>query len=165
MSQHIIPPGIKARLQDRGQASLAEFTGQKVIEKSKGCHCGYRGSGKKMAFDVDEAYNYLTLNLECYTVRPGHWLGLHSYRAVHIHRNHRFANLVGVKVVVAMGDGKENLLIAMKSYLNKSGFKSVDEWYGKLVDMHGAWPTTHNWTMYRVEVHHYTEVKEVRILG
>jgi hypothetical protein len=117
------------------------------------CSCGYNGQyNLKMAFDVDEAYNFLERNWEVFTVRPVSDYSSHKLLKVHLHRGHNFTGHLCTKQLLVTGKGKESLEKALPAFLFYSGFNSVKEWIDKLVSMHGEKITYQNWGIYRVVV-------------
>ena len=116
------------------------------------CGCGYKGSARKMAFDVDEAYLYLKENGEVYTIRPAFSQSPRPafFINVHLHRKHQWTGEEGVKRMIVSGRGKEDLKKWMIPFVARSGFSSVEEWMGKLIMLHGDEVTTKSWALYKV---------------
>jgi len=108
-----------------------------------------------MAFDVDEAWEFLLRHGAVHTVRPASW---YMARApitstavgVHLHRGGKWTGHEATKVAVASGRGQAGLEQMMQQFLQTSGFGSVADWLAKLVSMHGRQLTTVHWIIYAV---------------
>ena len=118
------------------------------------CGCGYKGEGRKMAFDVDEAYLFLKAHGEVYTIRPAFSKAPSDdiFINVHLHRKHQWTGEEGIKRAIVSGQGKEILEKMMKPYAPRSGFASDKEWMEKLIKLHGEEVTTKSWTLYKVKL-------------
>jgi hypothetical protein len=123
------------------------------------CRCGYKGTAMKMAFDVSEAYNYLIEHGFVYTVRPSAgWTKGPYKRLVHIHRGHKWTGETAMKEGVDFGTGASKLMLSMGTWIadrhihriDASGFKTPEEWYAKLVAMHGERLTSFEWAIFEV---------------
>jgi hypothetical protein len=123
------------------------------------CKCGYKGDEIKMDFNVDEAYNYLVEHGFVYTVRPSFgWTKGPYKRLVHLHRKHKWTGEMAMKEGVDFGVGADNLQLSMGAWIadknlhriDASGFKTVDDWYAKLVAWHGKEITSFRWAIFEV---------------
>jgi hypothetical protein len=123
------------------------------------CGCGYKGPEIKMAFDVDEAYDYLRKNGFVYTVRPSTgWTKGPYKRLVHLHRKHKWTGETAMKEGVDFGTGGGNLMLSMGTWIadknlhriDASGFKTPEDWYAKLVEWHREEITSFRWAIFEV---------------
>lgn len=112
-----------------------------------------------MDFNVDEAYNYLVEHGFVYTVRPSFgWTKGPYKRLVHLHRKHKWTGEMAMKEGVDFGVGADNLQLSMGAWIadknlhriDASGFKTVDDWYAKLVAWHGKEITSFRWAIFEV---------------
>lgn len=101
-----------------------------------------------MAFDVTPVYNYLKEHGYVYTIRP--WPS-HDQR-VHLHRAHKWTGDLAYKTMICGDEGEDLLTRTLVSFVNESGFDSVDKWLALLIRMHGEYMTTNKWFIFKVEL-------------
>lgn len=105
---------------------------------------------QKMAFDVDEAYNYLIKNNHIYTIRP--YFGYESKIPVHLHRHNSFIGFNAIRTPMIKGVGRKQLETVCNKLVDCSGFDSVDSWLNELVKKRDKQLTTFSWVIYSVEL-------------